>query len=170
MSNRIAESATARWAFVALSSALLVGTIGCRRSSPAPETAAAGSGSGMGSFVPFEASGEGSGAGATLAVPVDAAALVNGVAVVTKTEVDAQLAEIVERYERLPDREPTTPRWRNERRRLLVQTAVHDRLIADHVATTSPEVTDEQLQTFVRGAIGEVYDDERLFERFLQSH
>lgn len=142
---------------------------GCRRSPPA-EPAAVGSGEGsQPAFEAFAGSG-GSGAAAPDAIPADAAAIVNGQAVLTKTELDAALAEIVERYERLPEREPTTSRWRNERRRRLVQSAVHDRLIAAHVAASAPVVTDEQLTQFVRDEIGEVFDDERLFERFLQSH
>jgi len=98
-----------------------------------------------------------------------AVALVNGEPVMSSDELAAELDAIVERYERLPDREPTLPSWRNERRRRIVMAAVHDHLVERYVAENAPEITDEEVEEFVRRDIGHVFDDERLFERFLAS-
>jgi parvulin-like peptidyl-prolyl isomerase len=157
-------------AFVALM-ALELGATGCRRSSqPADAPTPAAAGSGAAAAAEGSAGEEGSAAAAApAAIPADSAAVVDGMSVMTRAEIDEQLAEIVSRYERLPDREPTTARWRNERRRRLVQAAVHDHVVAQFVARENPPVEEAALLGFVRREIGEVHEDERLFERFLQS-
>lgn len=99
----------------------------------------------------------------------NAVALVDGEPVMSADELAEELAAIVERYERLPDREPTLPAWRNERRRRIVMAAVHDHLVQRYVEQNAPGISDEDVDEFVRRDIGHVFDDERLFERFLAS-
>jgi parvulin-like peptidyl-prolyl isomerase len=149
---------------------LLLAAVGCRRTPSEDVGETAGSGA---AEAPAAGSGEGSaaapGAGAAVAPGLMPAATVNGVPVMTRDELDAELAEISERYARLPDREPPTAEWRNERRRRIVQGAVHDRLVADFVAGQGVVVTDQQVEDAIRADIEHVYDDERLFERYLRS-
>ena len=101
--------------------------------------------------------------------PEDVVAFVECEPVMTVDELEAGLAELVERYERLPDRDSTTAEWRNERRRRLVRTAVQAAILDAHAAGHGVAVTDEEVDEAIRGDLGHVYEDERLFERFLES-
>lgn len=99
----------------------------------------------------------------------DAVALVDCSPVMSREELGAALADTVERYERLPGREPTTAAWRNERRRRLVRAAVQETILARHVAQAGIEVGDASVEERLRADLEHVYDDARLFERFLAS-
>lgn len=106
------------------------------------------------------------------ASPIDRAstvAIVAGEPALTRAELDARLQEMVERYERLPEGNRTTPTWRNQRRRRIIQTAVHDAVLRQHVATTPVELTTEQVEAAARETLGHVFDDERLLQRYLHS-
>jgi peptidyl-prolyl cis-trans isomerase C len=102
-------------------------------------------------------------------IPADALALVDGVPVMRRVELDEALEDLVRRYERLPQRDPTDGGWRNERRRRMVQDAVQRYLVERHVAAQGLEVSDGELEAWIREEIGHVFEDERLFARFLQS-
>lgn len=99
----------------------------------------------------------------------DAVAAVDGQPVLTTSELEAQLARLVERYEMQASRPPTDGRWRNQRRRRLVHSAVESYLVTSFVESNMPEIADDELNEFVRGKIAHVFDDERIFERFLQN-
>ncbi|MCB9507304.1 MAG: peptidyl-prolyl cis-trans isomerase [Myxococcales bacterium] len=97
----------------------------------------------------------------------DAVALVNCEPVMTQVELAEEIRVMVERYERLPGREPTTPEWRNERRRRLVRAAVQQALLEGWVHGRGVQVTDEDVVEQIRSELGETFDNDRLFERFL---
>ena len=99
----------------------------------------------------------------------DAVAFVNCEPVMTVEELQTQVAELVERYERLPDRDATTAAWRNERRERLVRGAVQNAILDQHAAGRGIEVSDEVVTEEIRADLGHVFEDERLFERFLES-
>lgn len=99
----------------------------------------------------------------------DIVAFVNCEPVMTVAELEAGVAELVERYERLPDRDATTAQWRNERRRRLVRGAVQTAILDTHAAGRGIEVTDDDVNESIRADLGHVYEDERMFERFLES-
>lgn len=99
----------------------------------------------------------------------DAVALVDCNPVMTSAELDAALADTVERYERLPGREPTTAEWRNERRRRIVRSAVQEAILQQHVADAGIAIDDATVEARLRDELEHVYEDERLFERFLDS-
>ena len=100
----------------------------------------------------------------------DAVALVDCGPVMSSEELASQLADMVERYERLPEREPTSAAWRDERRRRLIRNAVQEALIALHVEGRGLQISDEEVSAHLREDLEHVFEDERLFERFLLSH
>ena len=143
----------------------LASTVSCQP--PAPPTPVEGSSAPEGSSAAVE---EGSSAPAVEVVDTsNAVALLDGQVVMTTQELELALTEIVQRYERLPQRRPTDAAWRNARRRRLVEESVGDALLARHVAQQSVTVTEAELEEYLRQEIGHVYTDERLFERFVQS-
>jgi len=114
-------------------------------------------------------------AGATFApsgegAPVDVVATVRGEVVLTRAELDAEIASLVERRERIEDAPEPDASWRNARRRRQVQASVHERLIKHHIETLGLSVTDEEVDEYIRGRIGQAYDNPRLFDRMLEAH
>lgn len=129
---------------------------------PAAEgSAAAGSGDGATAEAP---------AAAPDSAPVDpAVALVDGVPVMTASELQTKLDDIVQRYERIDGRPPTTPEWRDDRRRRLVQDAVHDTLVRQHVEAQTLTIADADVEEALRTELRHVFEEPELFERFLLS-
>lgn len=108
-------------------------------------------------------------AAATAEDTSNAVATVDGRSVMDADELQRELDGIVERYERLPNREPTDARWRNARRRRLVEDAIGATLIEQYVSAQPVEISPDELDAYIRSEIGHVYTDDRLFERFVQS-
>lgn len=105
-----------------------------------------------------------------VADPGDApVAHVNGAAVMSAAELQAALDDMVERYERIDGRPATTSEWRDERRRRLVQDAVHDALVREHVDGQTVTIEDDAVEEAVRAELRHVFEQESLFERFLDS-
>ncbi|MFT4703544.1 MAG: hypothetical protein ACI81R_001236 [Bradymonadia bacterium] len=150
---------------VPLSLVTLVGCDGCSRTEAPPTTGepvAEGT-----SSLPLEGTGE---AAAQLeAETASAAATVNDETVITIAGMQVQLDELVERYERIEGRPPTTPEWRNERRRRIVQEAVYTTLVATHVAEQNVDVPDDLLASTLLADLRHVYADPSLYERYLLS-
>lgn len=96
-------------------------------------------------------------------------ALVDGVPVMTASELTTMLDDIVQRYERIDGRPPTTPEWRDDRRRRLVQDAVHDTLVRQYVEAQPLSITDAQVDDALRVELRHVFEEQELFERFLLS-
>ena len=153
-----------------LAVALSIAGCNCNESEPDPATESEGS---------AESEDEGSGAEAETDGPaadgpcggthLDSVAFVDCEPVMTVEELHAQVAELVERYERLPDRDATTAAWRNERRERIVRGAVQNAILDHHAAGRGIEVSDEDVTDEIRADLGHVFEDERLFERFLES-
>ena len=144
---------------------------GCRRDAPPAsderEESAAPDGSADGSGEASAALAEGSADAVDLsAAPV---ATVNGTDVMSAGQLQQALDDMVARYERIEDRPPTTPEWRDERRRRLVQDAVHDALVRAHVLDEAITVEDDAVEAAIREELRHVYEQESLFERFLDS-
>lgn len=99
----------------------------------------------------------------------DAIAFVDCNPVMTGVELQAAVDELVERYERLPDRDATTAAWRNERRRRLVRSAVQSAILELHADGRGIEVSDSDVTEQIGEELGHVFEDERLYERFLES-
>jgi parvulin-like peptidyl-prolyl isomerase len=99
-----------------------------------------------------------------------AVALVDCEPVMNRAELDSALNEMVERYESLPGREPTSARWRNERRQRLVRSAVRQEILSRHIAGVDIDVADEEVEEKLRESLEHVFENEHLFERFLESH
>lgn len=94
---------------------------------------------------------------------------VDGQMVLDVDTLAERVQDMVDRYERVADRPETTPRWRNQRRRRIVQDALHDYLIALEVQGQGIVVTEEQLDQDLSEELGRMFDDRRLFERYLAS-
>lgn len=151
-----------------VASVLLVGSAacdGCRTQQTPVEATSASEGS---SFEPFVGATPEPAAEARPDV-ADAVATIDGVPVMGRVALDERIADLVTRYERLPERPPTGPEWRNERRRRLVRSAVHDALVARHLAAHPIPVSDEDVHAEASRRLEHVWDDARLFERFLHS-
>ena len=99
------------------------------------------------------------------AISENTVAAVDGVEILTKEELDEKLIDIVERFE-ATGRE-TTPRWRNQRRRRIVLEAVHAHVLERYIETQDIEVTDQEVEDAIRTELTYRFDDEQLFERFL---
>lgn len=161
---------TAHRRLLSCSIALFLGACGpCGGSADSPEPAPEGDGSGA--VAAQEASGDSARADdAPEAEPGDApVALVSGEPVLTASELSATLDDIVQRYERIDGRPPTTPEWRDDRRRRIVQDAVQDALIRAHVDEQGIEIADARLEEALRTELRHVYEEPELFERFLLS-
>jgi parvulin-like peptidyl-prolyl isomerase len=146
----------------ALIATLVVSTAGLEMMACGKKTTDAtteGSGSGA-------ASAGGSGAAATAA----ACATIDGKVVFTRAQLDAEMAEILERYAKMPEQRATSERWRNQRRRRIVQKAVQDALVAQHVGTQKAEVTDAEVEVAIKKELGIVFENEQQFGHFLTSH
>ena len=89
--------------------------------------------------------------------------------VMTTEDLDGQLADMVARYELLPGREPTTPEWRNERRRRFVRNAVQAAVLQRHVDEAGIVVTDAEVDAHLSDQLGHVVANPQLFERYLNS-
>lgn len=123
------------------------------------------------SVAPVDGSGEpGIAAEGCPDAPDDAVALVGCEPVMTASELDAEIAAMVERYEQLPGRSPTTVDWRNERRQRLVRNAIQEAVLAQHVEERGIVVSDADVAQHIRDEIGHVFDNEDLFARFLHAH
>ncbi|MFT6397553.1 MAG: parvulin-like peptidyl-prolyl isomerase [Bradymonadia bacterium] len=144
----------------------------CNESEPTPPAAVpdseAQAGSGDEEAVPTEGSAEAPTGPCGGEYP-DAIAFVDCNPVMTGAELQSAVDELVERYERLPDRDATTSAWRNERRRRLVRSAVQSAILELHADGRGIEVTDTDVTDQIREDLGHVFEDERLYERFLES-
>jgi parvulin-like peptidyl-prolyl isomerase len=120
---------------------------------------------GSGAAAPTEASGAVAPAAET-ALPV---ATVDGEVVMTRTQLDAEMAETLERYSKMPEQRSTTERWRNQRRRRFVQKAVQDHLVNKYVAAQNIQVTDPEVEAAIKEDLGLVFENEQQFTHFLQS-
>lgn len=144
----------------------------CNESGPTPSPAEAGpasqEGSGDSEVEPAEGSAEAP-SGPCGGEHPDAIAFVDCNPVMTGAELQSAVDELVERYERLPDREATSEAWRNERRRRLVRSAVQSAILELHATGRGIEVSDSDVTDQIREDLGHVFEDERLYERFLES-
>ena len=96
-------------------------------------------------------------------------ATINGRTVLTVAELRQRVDEVVARYEALPDRPPTTPRWRNDRRRILVQEAIADQLVALVVRERNITVTDAEIEARLLSELGAIFEEERIFQQYLDA-
>lgn len=85
------------------------------------------------------------------ATPREAAvATVDGEVVLTRGQLDARLEALVSRYEETGRTRPTTPEWRDMRRRLIVHEAVNRRLLDLAIRDAGIVVSDEQVRATLR--------------------
>ncbi len=158
------------WRYLIIGVFLLEAGAGCsRQTASSPPGAGSSASPAVEQAGSMSASDEGSAATEVAEDTSNAVATVDGRSVMNMDELERELAGIVERYERLPNREPTDARWRNARRRRLVEDAVGAALIEQYVSAQPIEVSPDELDAHIRAEIGHVYADDRLFERFVQS-
>lgn len=103
------------------------------------------------------------------APPSPVALEVDGTPVLDAETLEARVQEMVERYERVAGRPETTARWRNQRRRRIVQEALQDHLIAREVARQGIVVTDEDIDAVLAEDLGHIHGNPQLFARYLES-
>ena len=96
-------------------------------------------------------------------------ALVDGVCVLTRGQLEAQLNRLADRYEESIGRSRVTPQWRDERRQHIIDSAIHDTLIHRYLSARGPLPTEEETLAQLRALNPNVFGNPDIFERYLAS-
>lgn len=95
--------------------------------------------------------------------------VVDGVAVLTRGDLEARVDALSARYESTPGRSSVSSSWRDDRRRYLLQTAVDEALIRTFLASYPPPPSNDETLATLRTANPNVFGNENIFERYLTS-